>query len=219
MAVAILMLSGGCAGVGHAPPQAPPAAAPTPSTASAAPAPPTSAPAAVPTPSTGSAAHAPPTSAPAAAPTPRGKASAGTSAPRADLVPAKPPAQASVGARAPTPLPAKEESATPSLAKTESAPQLDLTTLENRLKETKAIGLMTKLAIKNQVDDLLNRFRDFYHGRLHTTLAELRQPFDLLILKVLSLLQDSDPPLASAIAASREALWKILSDPTKFANL
>jgi hypothetical protein len=36
---------------------------------------------------------------------------------------------------------------------------------------------------------------------------------------VLALLQDSDPPLASAIAASREAIWGILADREKFATV
>jgi hypothetical protein len=97
-------------------------------------------------------------------------------------------------------------------------PPLDLASLETRLKDTKAIGVMTKIALKNQVDDLLNRFRGFYAGKVKTTLAELRKAYDLLVLKVLSLLQDGDPSLASAIASSREAIWGILSDPVKFAN-
>jgi len=50
-------------------------------------------------------------------------------------------------------------------------------------------------------------------------LSELRQKYDLLLLKVLSLLQDGDPPLASAVSGSREAIWGILSDPQKFAKL
>ncbi len=91
-------------------------------------------------------------------------------------------------------------------------------TLETRLKETNAIGVFTKLAIKNQVDDLLDQFRAFYQGRLKTSLADLRPPFDRLVLKIVALLQDSDPPLASAIVSSREAIWGILSDPVKFAN-
>ena len=97
-------------------------------------------------------------------------------------------------------------------------PPLDLASLETRLKETKAIGVMTKIALKNQVDDLLNQFRAFYAGKLRTTLVELRRPYDLLVLKVLSLLQDADPSLAAAIVASREAIWGILSDPVKFAD-
>jgi len=42
---------------------------------------------------------------------------------------------------------------------------------------------------------------------------------DLLIMKVLSLLQDTDQMLASAIVSSREAIWVLLSDQNTFANL
>jgi len=47
----------------------------------------------------------------------------------------------------------------------------------------------------------------------------LRRPYDLLVMKVLTLLQDTDPALASAIVASREAMWGILSDRVKFATI
>ena len=126
-------------------------------------------------------------------------------------------------AMAPAKLPAKHlgktPNATPSPEKKEASPPLDLTSLETRLKETKAIGVFTKITLKNQVDDLLNQFRAYYQGRINTTLAELRQPYDMLLLKVLSLLQDGDPELARAIVASREAIWGILADPAKFATL
>ena len=79
--------------------------------------------------------------------------------------------------------------------------------------------MLTKIALKNQIDDLLNQFRALYQGKLKTTLAELRQSYDLLVLKVLALLQDSDSALAAAIVASREAIWHILSDPAKFAAI
>ena len=120
---------------------------------------------------------------------------------------------------APTGQLSKKESAAPGLTKQDASPPLDLKSLETRLKETKAIGVFTKLALKNQVDDLLNQFRAYYQGRLKTTLAELRRPYEMLLLKVLALLQDSDPPLAGAIVASREAIWGILADPAKFATL
>lgn len=100
-----------------------------------------------------------------------------------------------------------------------ATPPLDLKSLETRLRETKAIGVFTKLAVKNQVDDLLDRFRQFYKGRLETSLAELRRAYDLLVLKVLALLQDADPPLASALAASRESIWGILSNHEKFSAI
>jgi hypothetical protein len=38
-------------------------------------------------------------------------------------------------------------------------------------------------------------------------------------MKVLSLLQDEDQKLASAVVSSREAIWDLLADPKKFASL
>jgi hypothetical protein len=117
-----------------------------------------------------------------------------------------------------TPQPAKTASAPAvTAAKPAAAPPLDLKSLEARLRETSAVGVMTKLTLKNQVDDLLDQFRAFYQGKLKTTLAQLRQSYDRLVMKVLALLQDADPPLANAIASSREAIWGILADPVKFA--
>jgi len=143
---------------------------------------------------------------PAAPPTTASKESAA----KPEAPAAKPPAKAPA-----SPAPTKE-SAVPPVPK---PPPLDLAALEKRLKETNAIGVFTKLTLKNQVDSLLDQFREYYQGRVKTTLAQLRQPYDQLLLKVLSLLQDSDPPLARAIVESREAIWGILSDPDKFKNL
>ena len=98
-------------------------------------------------------------------------------------------------------------------------PALNLSSLEQRLRDTHAIGVFTKLSLKNQVDDLLDQFRAFYRGQVAIPLTTLRQRYDLLMLKVLSLLQDSDPALANDIVASREAIWGILRDPQKFASI
>jgi len=99
-----------------------------------------------------------------------------------------------------------------------AAPALDLRSLEQRLKETNAIGVLTKLSLKNQVDDLVAQFRAFHDGRQPPTLTELRRPYELLLMKVLSLLQDSDPALAKEINASREAIWSVLSDRNKLSQ-
>ncbi|HEX3603904.1 MAG TPA: hypothetical protein VHU43_07410 [Steroidobacteraceae bacterium] len=115
-----------------------------------------------------------------------------------------------------SPPKAQPAPATPAAPK---PPSLDLNSLEQRLKDTRAIGVFTKLSLKNQVDDLLSEFRAFHKGGAKTPQSELRQKYDLLIIKVLSLLQNGDPPLASAIASSREAIWGILMDPQKFANI
>jgi len=107
----------------------------------------------------------------------------------------------------------------PSKAKPEVSPSLDLVSLEKRLRESEAIGIFTKISLKNQVGDLVDQFRAFHQGQVGTALPELRERYNLLLLKVLSLLQDSDPQLARDIAASREPIWSFLADPAKFATL
>lgn len=100
-----------------------------------------------------------------------------------------------------------------------AVPTLDLSGLEQRLRDTSAIGIFAKLTLKNQVDDLLNRFRLYHGGHSDIKLEQLRQSYDLLLLKVLSLLQTKDALLARDISASREAIWNILIDPKKFAAI
>jgi hypothetical protein len=107
----------------------------------------------------------------------------------------------------------------PSLGKKATPPPLDLPSLEKRIRETKAVGVFTKITLKNNVDDLVNQFREYHRGRGKSMLVELRQRYDMLLLKLLSLLQDSDPTLAHTIVASREAIWSILTDPAKFASI
>ena len=144
---------------------------------------------------------------------------------------ARPPAAPAPKPTAPTPPrpaapPAPKPAAPPPPAQSAGAPPapqsaaiVDLDSLEKRLRDTSAIGVFTKLSLKNQVDDLLERFRSFHDGRGGTTLAKLRESYDLLVLKVVSLLQDRDAPLARDLFSSREALWNLLADPVKFKTL
>lgn len=115
------------------------------------------------------------------------------------------------------PQPQKPESATP--AKPQELPPLALAVLEQRLKDTSAIGLFTKLALKNQIDDLLSQIKAHHTGNGKTPLAQLRKNYDQLLLKVHDLLKNGDPSLGSAIMNSREAIWAVLADPVKFAKL
>ena len=151
--------------------------------------------------------------------------------------PASPPARAATGTAAPAPAPrrpapasaaparttpgARTSPAAASAASAASAapPALDLASLEQRLRDTHAIGVFTKLSLKNQVDDLLAQFRAFYAGQGGLTLAGLRRTYELLLMKVVTLLQDEDPGLASAVTSSREAIWALLSDRNRFKNL
>lgn len=129
--------------------------------------------------------------------------------PSAPAIPRTAPATAS-------PAPVAAASPPPVTAAPASAPPLDLKSLEQKLKDTRAIGLMTKLAIKNQVDDLVSQFRAYHQGRQPPTLADLRRPYEMLLMKLLSLLQDQDPGLAKALQDSRDAIWGVLSDRNKF---
>jgi hypothetical protein len=119
----------------------------------------------------------------------------------------------------PQPAPPKQAAATTPPKQPAAAPTLDLAALEARLKQTKAIGLMTKVSLKNKVDDLLDEFRQHHSGKPMPTVAELRRSYDLLMMKVLSLLQDHDQQLASDILSSRERIWGMLADPKTFAAL
>ena len=133
-------------------------------------------------------------------------------APKA-AAPKPPPVIAKVPLPAPQAVP---RSAAPPVAPQPSSAPLDFKLLGTRLRETRAIGVLTKLSLKNQADDLLAAFRAYHNGQGRATLAELRRAYDMLLLKVLSLLQDSDPALARDIVQSRAAIWGILADPRKF---
>ncbi|HLY52037.1 MAG TPA: hypothetical protein VKQ31_03410 [Steroidobacteraceae bacterium] len=174
----------------------------------AAPAPPPPSAAAVP--------PAPAASPPAAVPGTPGAAVGAGSAPAGAptrTAPAPPPAPASAAA------PGAAPSAAAVAAAPAAAATLNLTSLEQRLRDTRAIGLFTKLSLKNQVDDLLAQFRAYYAGQGGVTLAELRRSYELLLMRVVTLLQDDDPGLASAVASSRDAIWAILSHRTSFSKL
>jgi hypothetical protein len=120
---------------------------------------------------------------------------------------------------APVKVPAPGPNPTKSAPTSDVPVTLDLTALETQLKSTKAIGIFSKIALKNQVDDLMKQFREHYQGKSSTTMTELRQSYDLLIMKVLSLVQKDDKNLAAAIVSSRAAIWDLLADPKKFAAL
>ncbi|HXH12094.1 MAG TPA: hypothetical protein VNP04_20295 [Alphaproteobacteria bacterium] len=103
------------------------------------------------------------------------------------------------------------------MAEPEAAPsQLDLDALEQRLRETDAIGFFTKLALASQINSLLDTFRDFHNGEGTVTRDELWERYYLLLFKVVTLLQDGDPDLAQEIYAAREGLWELLLDPKTF---
>ncbi|MGP1679091.1 MAG: hypothetical protein ACTS6J_18285 [Burkholderiales bacterium] len=130
--------------------------------------------------------------------------------------PAKTPAKVSAAAAA-LERPCTPE--TPPPAAKNPEPPLDVDALKQRLRDTKAIGFFTKLELQNQMNDLLQQFREHYQNGQKTSVATLRQPFNMLVLKLLALIQDRDPSLARTISESRDAIWSMLADPEKFKTI
>lgn len=124
------------------------------------------------------------------------------------------------GTSSPDARPPGSEVRQPGKGGTQTAPtSLELESLKRRLRETSAIGFFTKLSLKNQLDDLLEAFRAYHAGSHDISLPQLCERFNLLFLKILALLQDDDAALAQDLAASRYALWGLLSDPQQFEHL
>ena len=123
---------------------------------------------------------------------------------------------------APHPEPGVRDSSVPDLPSPPPPPPpslLDLDELKRRVRVTSAIGPFTKLALKNEIDDLLDAFAELHEGRAGPGLRALRERFDLLVMKVVALLEDDDARLAHDVARSREHLWGLVSDPVEFSRL
>jgi hypothetical protein len=114
---------------------------------------------------------------------------------------------------------ASEDTATPGsprISETRSGEVMSLASLQSRLRQTKAISMGGKLGLKIEIDNLVFQFRLAHDsGR---EVAFLRQPYDALLAKIRSSLV-RDPQLSMDIAVSSEAIWGVLTDPTKFAPL
>jgi len=89
------------------------------------------------------------------------------------------------------------------------AKTFDMNVLIERLKETDAIGMFTKLALRSDALDLMAMIKAYNKHMDRYSLKELRARFDGLLLKVMALLDD-DPGLSRDISLAREDIWKSL---------
>ncbi|MEX2430794.1 MAG: hypothetical protein WD645_02610, partial [Dehalococcoidia bacterium] len=107
----------------------------------------------------------------------------------------------------PQELAAREEPANPPDAKpAPAAAIMDLDGLETRLRKTKAIGLFTKLELKSQVNELLDDVENYHQAKSGMSLNQLEEHFNLLVMKLLVLLENEDPQLHREIARARPVL-------------
>ena len=119
----------------------------------------------------------------------------------------------------PEPVPDPVAAPEPEPAPAPVAPTLDMETLETGLRKTKAIGLFTKLELKSQVEDLLDELEDYHSAKSTYSIGQLEEHFNLLVMKLMLLLQDDDPQLHRQIVQARPALWTTLADPTQFTSI
>jgi len=97
------------------------------------------------------------------------------------------------------------------------AHEIDLQELEKRVRATRAISVFQKLELQREVNELVARFRQAHAGQI-AEISTLRRPYERLIASIQSRL-GRDPQLAGQISASREAIWGVLTDRTRFASI
>ncbi|MDH3466788.1 MAG: hypothetical protein OES26_12945 [Gammaproteobacteria bacterium] len=77
-----------------------------------------------------------------------------------------------------------------------------------RLKETDALGVFTKLALKGDVEDIIEMAHEYQSLAALTELQLVRDQFDGLVLKTVTLLNDKDPDLAADMYQARDLVWQ-----------
>jgi hypothetical protein len=131
--------------------------------------------------------------------------------------PAPPPAAAPAQNPAPAPAPAPSPEAKV-LEPAPAQPRISLEELGARIKATPAIGTFSKLALKNDIDDLVDDLRG-YHKHQEGDLDDLHERYEALVLKLMTLLEEDEPELALALSRSRDDIWSRLVNPVEFAKL
>jgi hypothetical protein len=87
---------------------------------------------------------------------------------------------------------------------------INMDMLIERLKQTPAIGVFTKLAIRGDILDLKDEIQTYKQkSMLQSKLDDIRARFDGLLIKIMALLQ-ADPALSKDLYTARESIWKSL---------
>ena len=91
--------------------------------------------------------------------------------------------------------------------------------VEQRLRDTSAIGALTKLSLKSELESLLEAFSRLHLGAGEQELPQLMRRFDLLLARTLDLLRSQDPTLFQLLADIRPDVLATLSHPDKYAQV
>lgn len=100
-----------------------------------------------------------------------------------------------------------------------STDDFDLDALVDQIAHSKALGFLTKLSLKRDIDGFLKDVRNYHDGKGGNSLDQLHERYDVLVHKLVVLLQDGDQALVKSIDDGRDKLWAMLADEKKFATL
>jgi len=105
---------------------------------------------------------------------------------------------------------ATDSAARSNCAGAESGEVADLDTLQGQLKSTKAVGNMTKLKLRGEINTVLARINAFYAGKSKFSLDQISEQFDLLYMKIVSIVADKDADLHRQLCNSWDSVWESL---------
>ncbi len=93
---------------------------------------------------------------------------------------------------------------------------IDLKALAEMLKKTHAVGLVTKISLKSDINGLLARMDNFHQGKKDFNLEQLQEQYDVLLMKIASHLQDKDLDLHRHLCNAWFLIWEDLRDEQRF---
>jgi hypothetical protein len=102
----------------------------------------------------------------------------------------------------------------------DSGDDFDLEALVDRISHSKALGFFTKLSLKLDIDGFLKMVKEYHDkGGAEETLEQLHERYEVMVHKLVVLLQNEDEELVESIEDGRDKLWARLADAKKFAGI
>jgi len=96
---------------------------------------------------------------------------------------------------------------------------VDLRMLTGGLRETKAIGRMTKIRLGNDINKMLRRLERLHNNNSKFTLDQLEEQYHLLLMKIATLIHDDDLVLHQQLCNAWARIWFDLKDPDSFRQM
>ena len=96
---------------------------------------------------------------------------------------------------------------------------VDLSMLITALRDTKAVGPMTKMRLRNNINKVLNRLKRWHDNKSKFTLDQLQEQYHLLLMKIATLIHDDDLILHQQLCNAWARIWLDLKDPDRFRQI